>query len=154
MERPKPIKRNKNLQPLSRDHYHGLVLCKRIRIGISKSIATERIKSYTDWYFKNHANPHFEIEEKYLFTILDNKNELITRAISEHRRLEQLFNEPNDILNSLNLIEVELEQHVRFEERILFNEIQKSASEEQLQLISEVHSDAKFKDNLEDEFWL
>ena len=41
----KPIKRNKNLQGVSRDDVHGLLLCWKLRIGFSKGIAEYRIKN-------------------------------------------------------------------------------------------------------------
>ena len=56
-----PIKRHKALQPLSRDHHHGLLLSGKIRAGFSKNIEPLRIKNYADWFFKNHLIPHFEI---------------------------------------------------------------------------------------------
>ncbi|HET8736521.1 MAG TPA: hemerythrin domain-containing protein [Pricia sp.] len=148
-----PIKRNKNLQPLSRDHHHSLLLSWKIRTGFSKGVSVERIKRYADWFFSHHIQPHFEMEEKYLFPILGNEHELVKKAISEHRRLGRLFNETQNPSKSLSLIEEELEQHIRFEERVLFNEIQQVATEEQLITLSEIHSDEKFKDNSEDEFW-
>jgi hypothetical protein len=153
MEAKKPIKRNKDLQPLSRDHHHSLLLSWKIRTGFSKNIAVERIKRYTDWFFEHHIRTHFELEEKYLFPILGNSNELVKKAVEEHRRLAGLFNDIDDISKSLSLIESELEKHIRFEERILFNEIQKVATEEQLEIISKTHSDEKFRDNTDDEFW-
>lgn len=153
METKKPIKRNKSLQPLSRDHHHSLLLCWKIRMGFSKGVAVERIKRYVNWFFEHHIRPHFELEEKHLFPILGNSNEVVKKAIAEHRRLRRLFNDTDDISRSLSLIEEELERHIRFEERVLFNEIQKTASEEQLQLISKLHTDEKFKDNTDDTFW-
>ena len=48
----------------------------------------------------------------------------------------------------------ELEQHIRFEERILFQEIQKLATAEELELVEQKHSKEKFLDNTEDEFWI
>ena len=154
MEKIKPIKRNKLIQPLSRDHHHTLLLCWKIRKGFKKGVDTTRMKKYTDWFFVNHVQPHFEIEEKYLFPVLGNEHHLIKRALAEHRRLARLFTEEKDLLRALTLIEEELESHVRFEERELFNEIQKIATEAQLQVISEVHSDKGFQENREDEFWL
>lgn len=153
METKKPIKRNKNLQPLSRDHHHSLLLCWKIRTGFLKSISVERIKRYADWFFKHHIQPHFELEEKLLFPILGKRHELVKKAISEHRRLGRLFNDTENPSKSLGLIEEELEQHIRFEERVLFNEVQKIASEEQLSIILKLHNDEKFKDNTHDEFW-
>ena len=149
----KPIKRDKNIQPLSRDHHHTLLLCWKIRKGFSKGIEVERIKIYSDWLFENHVLPHFELEEEYLFPVLDGNHVMVKKALAEHRRLERLFREKEKITNALSLIEEELELHVRFEERELFNEIQKQASPDQLKIISKVHKDERFQDNTADEFW-
>lgn len=154
MENRKPIKRNKAIQPLSRDHHHNLLLCWKIRKGFSKGIATERMKKYTDWFFENHVASHFGIEEKYLFPVLGKDHEMVKKALSEHRRLERLFKDETAVEKSLSLLEEELESHVRFEERELFNEIQKKATPQQLEIIAEKHTDGKFKENTEDEFWL
>jgi len=97
--------------------------------------------------------PHFELEEQYVFPILGNENELIIKAVSEHERLKQLFESNTEISKNISLIEEELESHIRFEERILFGEIQKIATAEQLQSIEINHSDEKFVDNLTDPFW-
>lgn len=150
---PKPLKRHKALQPLSREHHHGLLLSWKIRSGFSKNIEVKRIKTYTDWFFENHLMPHFELEETHIFPILNEDHELIKRALSDHRRLKRLFNDDEDTLKSLNKIEEELEQHIRFEERILFPEIQKAASEDQLALIADIHHEEGFVDKLDDEFW-
>ena len=141
------------LKPLSRDHHHGLLLCWKIRQGLKLNIETERIKKYAGWFWKQHLQPHFEIEEKFIFTILGNQNELIKQALAEHRRLKRLFENESEIQKSISLIEEELEKHIRFEERVLFNEIQKVATKEQLQQIQLYHSDSKFADNLTDPFW-
>src|SRR5690606_36276296 len=66
----KPIKRDENIQPFSREHHHGLLLSWKIKTGFKKNLELERIKRYTDWFYKNQLLPHFEAEEKYLFPIL------------------------------------------------------------------------------------
>lgn len=149
----KPIKRDKNIQPLSRDHHHTLLLCWKIRKGFSKGVSPARIKNYSDWFYEYHVLPHFELEENHLFPVLGEENELVKRALAEHRRLRRLFEDKENIVKSLNLIEEELELHVRFEERELFNAIQKEATAEQLVKVAEVHSDARFEENSVDEFW-
>ena len=149
----KPIKRDKNIQPLSRDHHHTLLLCWKIRKGFSKGVEVKRMKTYSDWFFEHHIFPHFKLEEEYLFPVLGEKHEMVKKALAEHRRLERLFREKEKITRSLSLIEEELELHVRYEERELFNEIQKQASPEQLEVIAEVHEDERFQDNTVDEFW-
>lgn len=153
MEQKKPIKRHKAMQPLSREHHQGLLLSWKIRTGLSKGISTKRIKAYLDWFYSTHLVPHFEIEEKLIFPILGNDHELVKKAISQHRRLERLFNAATDLEKNIGRIEEELESHIRFEERILFNKIQKVATEEQLETISKLHPEAKFTENDSDVFW-
>lgn len=150
---PKPQKRHKALQPLSREHHHGLLLSWKIRTGFSKNIDPKRIRTYADWFYKNHLIPHFEIEENHIFPILEDENELVKRALAEHRRLKRLFEEREDDTKTLHRIEEELEQHIRFEERVLFPEIQKVATEDEFLHIEKIHQPEKFVDNEKDLFW-
>ena len=113
----------------------------------------ERIKTYADWFFEHQLIPHFDVEEAHIFSLLDDDHELKKRALAEHRRLKRLFTDTKDVERSLHKIEEELEQHIRFEERILFPAIQLVATEEQLQRIAQVHDELPFEDNTEDEFW-
>lgn len=148
-----PIKRHKSLQPLSREHHHSLLLSWKIRRGFHNKINVERIKTYTDWFYKHHVAQHFELEETTVFPILGSEHELIKKAESDHRRLQRLFTDSDDIEKSLSLLEEELEQHIRFEERVLFPEIQQIATPEQLKIIEDHHNHAAFVDNVADEFW-
>lgn len=148
-----PLKRDASLIPLSREHHYALLLCWKIKTGFLKKVEPERIKKYADWFYLNHLIPHFEMEEKYIFPILGNENDLIKKALSEHSRLKEVFQSDTDIEKNLLIIESELEAHIRFEERILFNEIQTIASAQQLQLIQENHPEENFADNFSDPFW-
>jgi len=148
----KPLKRHKALQPLSREHHHGLLLSWKIRAGFSKNIEPERIKKYADWFFNTHLLTHFEKEEQYVFTVLEPNNEHVKKALAEHRLLKRLF-EDEDIKSALSKIEEVLDAHIRFEERILFPEIQQVATETELMKIEEIHQETDFIDKLDDEFW-
>lgn len=151
-----PIKRDQLLAPLSREHHHGLLLCWKIRTGFRKNIPVDRIHAYAEWFYKNHLISHFEIEEKYVFSVLGNEHELVKRALKEHRQLRRLFEGVREEENSLGLIEEKLEAHIRFEERVLFNEIQDVATAAELEEISVRHSDeggTLNEDEWTDEFW-
>jgi hypothetical protein len=150
----KPIKRNESLKSLSREHHHGLLLCWKIRTGIKKGVAVSRIKAYLDWFYHTHLIPHFEVEERHVYTIPGLDAALIDQALSEHRRLRQLFESATVDQTHLCLIETALEQHIRFEERVLFNAIQEQATPAQLQSVVRAHAAAMFADNLTDPFWL
>ncbi|WP_111706316.1 hemerythrin domain-containing protein [Lutibacter citreus] len=147
------IKRHHSLQEYSKDHYQALSLCLKIQKGFSKGVATERIKKYVDWFYNTHILEHFQLEEKYVFPILGSNHELIIKALDQHKLLLNLFTDTYNIENSLKEIQVQLKSHVRFEERILFNEIQSKANKEELEMIEKFHRVEKFQDNLSDVFW-
>lgn len=149
----KPVKRSEYLQPLSRDHHHALLLCWKIKTGIKNGTEAERIKTYAEWFYHKHLHPHFEAEEKYVFPVIGSNNDLIKKALSDHRQLNEFFKSDSDLQNQLSLFADLLELHIRFEERILFNEIQEMATQSELKLILQSHSEYKFTDNLNDPFW-
>src|SRR6185312_8218904 len=148
-----PIKRSLALQSLSREHHYGLLLCWKIRTGFRKEVELERIKAYVDWVFKNDLLPHFQIEEDFVFPVLGNTNDLVKKAMAQHRKLKRLFRDTSDLNKSLYRIEEELEKHIRFEERILFNEIEKVVTDEQLDLLLKAHNKNRVSENWADEFW-
>lgn len=151
----KPIKRHEALQPLSRDHHHGLLLSWKIREGLKKDITTKRIKDYCNFFFKTQLVPHFAFEEKEVFTLLDENHPMIDQALAEHKRLTYLFTEEENIESAIQTIEKELLAHIRFEERVLFNEIQEQTSEEVLRKLEKIERDiiTPDPDNWEDKFW-
>ncbi|MBS1639847.1 MAG: hemerythrin domain-containing protein [Bacteroidetes bacterium] len=148
----KPIKRNDLLQPFSREHHHALLLCWKIKEGFKHNIAAGRIKQYSNWFWHNHLKQHFAEEEKYLFSILPANNPLIIQALAEHNKIKKYFEDDKNIEPSLKSIEAELDAHIRFEERILFNAIQEAATTQQLNLLAQLNKDS-FTDNWEDKFW-
>ncbi|SHG54807.1 hemerythrin domain-containing protein [Winogradskyella jejuensis] len=154
MSTPTPIKRIEALKPLSREHHQGLLLAWKIRTGFAKGIAVARIKAYTDWFYKEHLCPHFEIEEDLIFPILGEGHKLVSTAFIQHKKLRQLFTKKDNLKETLQEIEKELTNHIRFEERVLFNEIQNVASKRQLALIEEIHQTQDFIDNTNDPFWI
>lgn len=146
-------KRNKLLLPLNREYDHSLSLCWKIRRGFKQSVPPERIKAYTDWFFKNNLAPHFAMEEDFIFPLLGKNNSLVKKALTDHRRLTRLFEDRLDIERSLSLIEEELERHMRFEKQKLLTEIQKTASAKELDLIMKIYSESMQYEDWGDPFW-
>jgi hypothetical protein len=153
MKSTTPIKRAPELKSFSHDHHHGLLLCWKIKTGMSKNIELLRIKKYVDWFYETYLKTHFKLEEKYIFSILEPDNVLVRQALQEHKTLIELFETSSDLEANLKRIEKELDSHIRFEERILFAEIQKSATKKQLEKIEEVHSREVFIENEDANFW-
>lgn len=149
-----PLKRHSALHHLSHDHHHGLLLCWKIRQGFKLGIEPTRMRTYSQWFWENYLESHFEEEEKVIFPILSEEDPLIKQALSEHKRLRKLFSSWEDPEKTLGQIEEELERHIRFEERMLFPVIQEKASVEQLESIAKKGDREKFQENESDSFWL
>lgn len=151
-----PLKRHEALKPLSKDHHHGLLLCWKIRTARKKNVETERIKAYTDFFFESQLKPHFRFEEEEIFSLLGEDHPLVKKAKNEHVRLKHLFTTNTCIDKALADIETELDAHIRFEERVLFTELQAEASEAQLDSlkIKEDDFETPDPDDWQDKFWL
>ena len=151
----KPLKRHDALKPLSKDHHHGLLLCWKIREGLKRKTSLDRMKRYIDFFFASQLKPHFKFEEEEIFPLLGNNHPMHLRALKEHQRLIFLFKAEADLEN-FSSIEKELNRHIRFEERELFQVLQESISEDILQKIS--NKEEKIitpdPDDWDDKFWL
>lgn len=147
-----PIKRHPALQSLSREHHHTLLLAWKIKAGLAKNVDMQRIKTYCIWYLEMYLLPHFKAEEQELAKLMEATHPLMQQMLQEHANIKQLFLQPAD-KNILAQISETLTAHIRFEERVLFNEIQNIATEEQLRTFAQIHQDERFVENIEDEFW-
>ena len=149
---PEPIIRHIALQPISHEHHHGLKLSWKIRQGLKLAVDPERIKKYTDWFWQHNLKSHFDFEEIHIFPILGNNHPSVKRALREHSRLKKIIHSADQIEKNLSLLEEELVAHIRFEERVLFNEAEAIATAEQLEKISQAHSVVVCED-WPDKFW-
>ncbi|MGO2359032.1 hemerythrin domain-containing protein [Mesonia sp.] len=153
MEKPKPIKRHEALQPLSRQHHFGLLFSWKIRKGFAKEISINRMKAYADWFFEKEIQPHFKLEEEFVFPVLGPEDPLIERALQEHQEIRALFEDTKEPLKSLHILEEKLQNHIRFEERTLFNKIQEAATKNEMEKIDEIHLQISTPDEYTDAFW-
>jgi hemerythrin-like domain-containing protein len=157
---PKPIKRTSQLLPVSREHHFGLLFCWKIRQGIKKSIAVDRMLNYLKFFFDGHLKEHFADEERLLFT--DRADTLVQSAISQHtalrRGIESLLNGASTVKpTQLGRLADELDEHIRFEERTLFPHLEQVLPAGHLDAIGEKlhgHDRHVFIDVYPDEFWL
>ncbi|MXV37344.1 hemerythrin domain-containing protein [Flavobacteriaceae bacterium Ap0902] len=147
-----PIKRVEEMQGVSRDHHHALLLAFKINKGIGLNIAPDRIRKYILWFREEHLVPHFIVEEKWMFPILGEDNEKVQQALSEHKRLLDLSKSAENY-NTMHDFAEELKAHIRFEERDLFQDIQANATQEELENIQKHHTDYNFVENTTDVFW-
>ncbi|HEX6845465.1 MAG TPA: hypothetical protein VF144_00740, partial [Chitinophagaceae bacterium] len=91
MEEIKPLKRSKELAPLSREHHDGLLFVWKIRQGLANGTPVETLGDYTKWFWTNHIKPHFKDEEKVLVKFLPVDNALVKQMFKEHAEIRDLI---------------------------------------------------------------
>jgi len=157
MEEIKPLKRSKELAPLSREHHDGLLFVWKINQGLANGTPIETLCNYTLWFWTNHIKPHFKNEEKVLIKFLPSENVLVQQMLKEHSMIRDLVltldKEPDP--GSLQLLVNLMNDHIRFEERQLFVYAEESLTPEQLQEIYKEFPDDPHCDTVwKDEFWV
>ncbi len=131
-----------------------MLLCWKIRRGLSLKVDESRIAAYTEWFFKEHLFPHFKIEEEEVFPLLLNENSSVLQALKEHKELNTLFNSKAKDKAILLEIADKLDAHIRFEERFLFNEIQNAVSNDEWAKIDNHIGDKGSCEVYSDSFWV
>ena len=152
-----PIKRHEALVSFSRDHHNGLLLVWKVRQGLNKDIDPTRIGKYVLFAFDVELAPHFRDGEEWLFASLPDENPGRNRAEKDHAALRETISSIRGTGATRELLEDfanGLENHIRFEERELFNEIQQLPDEILLPIAERFkdHYCAK-DDGWEDKFW-
>lgn len=120
------MKRHPALEPFSRDHNDGLILARNLELDRDGAIEAMRLA----WNVE--LEDHFAEEERLLIPLASEAAADRLRAEHEEiaRRVQRLPDEPE-------ALGVLLRDHIRWEERVLFVEIEKTATEAQLATLAE-----------------
>lgn len=145
---------NQTIYDACAKHHKTLFFCWNIRTGIDRGIALDRIVAYVNWYGEKILFPKMEIEEKLLFTILNEDHYLVKRALKEHRRIRRLFKIGSNPMKNLIYIEEELDLHIRFEEKNILKEVEGIANQKELKLINDSLNQLLTNSEWKDQFWI
>lgn len=131
--------RDKNLIPLSRQHQHALALCVRLDRAIrSGEVDLEAWQAEIRQQFESEIGVHFAAEEAVLFPAaahFPDLQALVQELLAEHNLLRNYFSraaardlDPQSLAN----LGKKLAQHIRKEERQLFEGMQRIMRSEEL----------------------
>jgi iron-sulfur cluster repair protein YtfE (RIC family) len=154
---PAPIKRSKELAPLSREHHEGLLFVYKIRQGLKGNIPAARIAPFCTWSLHSHFDLHFKREEKELVPVLEDTHPMMQRMLEEHQSIRNQFASINEHTKDAVLegLAQSINDHIRFEERVLFPLIEQTASRVQLKAIEQSLAEEKrVCTPWHDEFWI
>ncbi|MBI5436147.1 MAG: hemerythrin domain-containing protein [Nitrosomonadales bacterium] len=117
------MKRCAALRTLSNEHHHGLVLAKRAQKAAGTD-AAGKVWRQIQARFAAEMEPHFQAEEMGLLPALERvgETELVRRTHADHAELRRMMRE-GGMQAMFGFAEL-LIQHIRFEERELFETAQ------------------------------
>lgn len=117
------MKRCPALRELSNQHHHGLVLAKRA-VDAAGTTEEGKVWSGIQAHFITDLEPHFQIEERLLLPALEQvgEHDLVRRTLDDHAQLRHLISQ--DGMQAMTEFAELLKQHIRFEERELFEAAQ------------------------------
>jgi hemerythrin-like domain-containing protein len=153
---PKPIKRSKELVPLSKEHHEGLLFGWKIKQGLRNGTPHQTISAFIQWFWETDLQEHFRKEEQVLAVHLPADNALVQRMMEEHMELEaqiRLCAMVQDEELFLQLADG-LHGHIRFEERVLFPFAEENISPAAMQVIHEQLLLAHPRRKWDNEFWV
>ncbi|MBA9075690.1 MULTISPECIES: hemerythrin domain-containing protein [Rufibacter] len=154
-----PQKRDKSLIPLSREHHFGLLFCWKIRQGLKNGTQLRVLRAYVQYFWKNLLQPHCAEEEWLLARLLPQDHEVRLRLEEEHRLLQKLIDliQEGSPLNRdlFKVLDRDLTDHIRWEERDLFPYLQTLVPAEELELAGKLlaHNHAPREDAFSPDFW-
>src|SRR5579884_2493789 len=136
--------RDPSLRCLSREHQHGLALCVRLRRTINSGpvhdVELGKLRCEVADFYQSEASAHFDAEEQVLFPAADRYAELqaITQRLrGEHVELRRRATEiaVADPAALAELAEL-LTRHIRLEENVLFERMQKLMPQAELDALA------------------
>jgi iron-sulfur cluster repair protein YtfE (RIC family) len=146
------VKRHPALVPLSRQHHDGLALGVMIERGLRDSAGPgqlERLREQALDLWQLEFRGHFEVEEQIVFPAARQAGEpgLADTLIAEHEAIrlqfEALERAPASELGPLlDQLRTALVNHIRTEERVLFQAMQAAMDQPQLEALGRALSDA------------
>jgi hemerythrin-like domain-containing protein len=132
----KKSSRDENLYVLSHEHHQGLIFA--VRLKKAEKADSDTLKDYIKDFWETSLESHFDSEEKLFIDAIGNM-ELKNRFLSEHIKIRTLQKEieisDNNVVERAKRFGLLINDHIRFEERILFPWLQENLTTDELKFI-------------------
>ncbi|KAA9325677.1 hemerythrin domain-containing protein [Adhaeribacter soli] len=156
----KPIKRDPNLVPLSREHHFGLLFAWKLKQGLARNASPEILRDYVLYFWDAGLHEHFLAEEDLLLNILPATDLHRNKVLKDHEKVRELIDRietKTDFSEAVfKTLQSYLTDHIRYEERTFFPYMEQQASLDQLAKIGKhlAEEHAETEDNFQPEFWV
>jgi hemerythrin-like domain-containing protein len=153
---PRPIKRSKELVPLSKEHHEGLLFSWKIKQGLRNGTPHGLIADFIQWFWEACLQEHFRKEEQVVAPHLPKEDVLVLQMLEEHEQIEALVHLCTMVRDEAIFLQLAdgLHNHIRFEERDMFPHAEKAISPVAMQGIYQELLKEHPHRKWENEFWL
>lgn len=138
------MKRSAALTPLSRDHHRALEAALRLRRA--DAVTVDAAIAHFQAFFDPRGRRHFEIEEEHLLPALSEEDEEwaagVRRVLDDHAAIRAQAAALGTVEEARSLGE-RLNDHVRFEERVLFVMLEERLAPEDLARVGAAIAEAE-----------
>lgn len=135
------MKRDNNLQPLSRRHHDELMSCLLIKKGVQKKADLAVLTDFTNIFWKDDLKKLMEAEVNILIPFLVQhrfEDRYINMIRTDHSLFESIMDRMNTFDRRHKIFEIFanlVEQHIRFKERFIFGKVQETISADELRAL-------------------
>ena len=132
------MKRSESLQSYSREHHDALMFCLLLKKGVRRNVALTTLKDFIHQFWQHDLEPHFLSEEKVLVPLLERFQfplNIISSIKLDHdiiRTIQHRIDMGAVSHQTIENFSLLIEQHIRFEERVAFEQIQRLIPEKEL----------------------
>ena len=141
------MKRHETLIPLTHDHHHALAQVRRLRRAADQDVDERRsVCDHFLRFFNHDTVEHFRQEEELIFPLAaaaGEAQEVLERALVEHvvihaavRSLQQEQKDGGPTPEAISKVSGLLEEHIRFEEKVVFPLLQSIVPEADLAAVT------------------
>jgi hypothetical protein len=139
------MKRARELKPLSEEHHLALVLARAAKRAADIEGPLDETWRRISAEYEQQLAPHFRVEEDMLVPPLRElgEYEMVDRLLEDHRKLKAFIESPVHSATALRAFGELLDQHVRYEEREVFERAQQILSPADLARVFEAYQNQK-----------
>lgn len=134
------MKRSPELEPLSHDHFEGLLVVRRLRSGLAKAAPRDEMAAFVVHFWDAYLTVHFQQEETHLVAPLERigGSGLAAQMVGEHRRIRdavEAMRAGTSATDAVRSFADVLRAHIRFEEREVFPYLERHLDPDTLRAI-------------------